>query len=234
MDKKLFIFKNFVEFLSIYGSENYGTSAEVDWDKVYGLIMGHSILDLNAELDNVLYKDFSSEEFRDAVFSYIEKQVLGGYPVWRLFKMSDWLNSKLEQGLAEQCRIQDEKDFKRYKCYHCKYYFDEVQILCEGMDGPAIITIEEYWATHTSLKHVNLIHPRRNCLKRKMLLEEEDTGKPFHHRLFEKKLPYSGFNRKDSYRGSWALEPRHIRKCPYFEESGITFSEFIDKNIEIS
>ena len=33
----------------------------------------------------------SEEEFRDKMFSWIEKQVLDGYPIWRLFKLNNWL-----------------------------------------------------------------------------------------------------------------------------------------------
>ena len=87
-NKKIYLFKWFIKFLEIYGQETFGESSSVNWGLVYNEIIGHGVWSMNIELDNLLYNEqesLDSEEFRDKVFSYIEDQVLRGYPIFRLF-----------------------------------------------------------------------------------------------------------------------------------------------------
>ena len=66
---------------------------------VYDEIIGHDVWSMNMELDNLLYNDsesLDSEEFRDKVFSYIENQVIKGYPIFRLFYLPEKLKKYYE------------------------------------------------------------------------------------------------------------------------------------------
>ena len=98
--RKIDIFKYMIQFLEIYGNENFGQSAEVNWAAVWDYYSHCDMLDFNTEVEDLVYNT-SDEEFRDKVFEYIEHQVVDGYPLWRLFKMSKWLFDKCEEELIQ-------------------------------------------------------------------------------------------------------------------------------------
>ena len=97
-ERKVEIFKYMIQFLEIYGNENFGQSAEIDWLRVWEYCSACDILDFNYEIEDLVYNT-KDEEFRDKVFAFVEKQAIEGYPLWRLFKMSKWLYDKCEADL---------------------------------------------------------------------------------------------------------------------------------------
>ena len=67
---------------------------------------------MNMELDNLLYNDsesLDSEEFRDKVFSYIENQVIKGYPIFRLFYLPEKLKKYYEDEIKQEIYENDKK-----------------------------------------------------------------------------------------------------------------------------
>ena len=46
-EKKMYIFKNFINFLEIYGQENLGCGYEVNWTRVHRMIVDDNIFDFN-------------------------------------------------------------------------------------------------------------------------------------------------------------------------------------------
>lgn len=130
-NKKIYLFKWFIKFLEIYGQETFGESASINWGLVHDEIIGHDVWSMNMELDNLLYNDnesLDSEEFRDKVFSYIEDQVIKGYPIFRLFYLPEKLKKYYEDEIEQEIYENYKKRFTKYKCFKCKHYYDKIDV----------------------------------------------------------------------------------------------------------
>ena len=119
------IFQHFISFLEIYGQENFGENVEINWPGVYSNCVEFGLFDENPDVEEIVNVN-SEEEFRDKMFSWIEKQVLDGYPIWRLFKLNNWLYEQLEKELHENEYKKDVEYFNKYKCFTCKYFYDDI------------------------------------------------------------------------------------------------------------
>lgn len=244
--KKVYLFKHFVEFLKIYGQEQYGTD-DVNYAAVYNFIIKHNIFSFNDDLDNVvLYGEetLDSEEFKFKVFSFIEKQAIDNYPLFRLFHMSKWLNEKLEQELNNLALQEQKNIFNKSKCYKCVHYTDEIKALYKMR----ILRIEEILKINPNIDLNNLaIRHAQNCCKRMetRLSYEENQSSCFHS--IENFKKYMNKNKIDypkmwvenpyEYSSGVAWEFRSLsnrEKCPYYEENkNMNFEEFIKKYYEV-
>ena len=163
-NKKIYLFKWFIKFLEIYGQETFGESASVNWGLVYNEIIGHSVWSMNIELDNLLYNEqesLDSEEFRDKVFSYIEDQVLRGYPIFRLFYLPEKLKKYYEDELKQEIYENDKKRFNKYKCYRCKHYCYKINVYV-GDPGMNIIRIDEEYSIGFRPRDVEFVEENEN------------------------------------------------------------------------
>ena len=218
------IFKFFVQFLEIYGQENYGQSAEVDWEKVWNFVNRCGILDNNEELEHLVHYS-TDEEFRNNVFSYVEKQALEGYPLWRLFTMSKWLENKCEQELYEKKKKKDVEYFNTIKCYRCKYFHNQIHTightLSEPIQGKRFDNVDELKQYVQQTQYVIQKHWQdMNCMKREDLIKcRHNNGiRRFHNNNYH--FRYKGFNVKnDSRTHEWIFNPMKLLDCPYFEEN---------------
>lgn len=237
------LFEYFIEFLKIFGQENYGESAEVNWYAVFNYCQSYGLFDFNDELTDIIYTE-DPTEFRDKCFSLLEKNILEGYPVWRLFKMSDWLMNQLEKQLHEFEVEKDKKYFyKTTRCFRCKYYSEHISAIhrkthysYHAQDSNGYIKPE-----YNTLDY-NLFH-FRNCEKRTAILEEKiadmkakgqyvshdfERYYTFKYRRFNLGTGWSRDNK------NWKLNPWTLRRCPLFEENpNMTYEEFIKKFAEM-
>ena len=238
-ERKVEIFKYTIEFLKIYGQENFGESAEVNWCAIFEHCTKCDMLDFNQEVEQLVYNT-KEEDFRDAVFTYLEKQALEGYPLWRLFKMSKWLYNACESQLLENERKKDIEYFYKTKCYHCRYFMGGVRVTYATIIEP--LNIKEYPNFETFKKqHPNAtikdVRVTRGCAKREELAKEAlkkagyDSSWRSEHFLREYKHKYKRF-RSDA-RGNWILIPNDLKCCPYFEENGVQPEQFIELFTEI-
>ena len=182
-DKKIFLFKWFIKFLEIYGQETFGESASINWGMVHREIIGHDIWSMNMELDNLLYnsdEDLDSEKFRDKVFSYIENQVIEGYPIFRLFNLPPKLNKFYEDEINKKIYEEDKKIFENHKCYRCKHFKDRLQVYVGNPDlvleGTMTLELEYFKERYPQydIKQQKLIHHRKCDLHSKYLEEFEN------------------------------------------------------------
>ena len=232
LDKQLFVFKNFIAFLEIWGMENYG-STDILWQPVYREVMCNTMLDFNDELEDTLYSgEYDSETFRDAVFAFIENKVLDGYPIWRLFKLSPWLDEKLEEQLHTSEYKRKSKLFKETKCFHCKYYYDRPVAFKETIDGTKTISYKDL--SDDEKDSVLLHHVHRECTKRtelqNALTEYKRSNSPggIHRGNVPIEFSYKKFNTEGfRARDKWFFDLANLHDCPYFEESNMTYDEFI-------
>lgn len=222
-EKSITLFKYFIEFLQIWGQENYGENVEIDWCKALAECQRFHLFDFNEKLEKIVYSK-SDEEFRDLAFKWIENKVLEGWPIWRMFKMSDWLTNKLEEENTMLAIKEQRKIYDSQKCYRCKYFRDNAGWFKDDpfKGGYVIISVEDELPPEGAK-----ITYRDECLKRIQLLEkEEQNGKRF--LSDEPKLKYSGFNSDSpSWRDKWKMDPKKLKRCPYFEEGGMDWSTYV-------
>ena len=229
------VFQYFIQFLEIYGQENYGESAEVSWPRVMEFCSSYGIFDFNSELEEVIYAD-TDEEFRDKAFSYIEKQILEGYPVWRLFDMSSWLYNQLEKELIERENAKDVEYFNKTRCYRCKHFADIMEYFNSSGLPRRIYPGEE--PKEVDIRAVT-IHHMMSCSKRNSLLEEMENASSSSRflRSSNVKFSYNKFNCEDlgfmRDQRKWDLIPWELKKRPYFDDAKITPEEFKKTYFEI-
>ena len=253
--KKMYIFKNFIGFLEIYGQENFGCGYEVDWMKVHRIIVENDIFDFNTYLENILYDydvDFDSEEFRDICYKYIEDHVIIGLPIWTLYKLSDHM-TKMFLKEEEEKKIQEEtKLFNSYKCLKCKYYDEHIMIIRKGEFFSPEAFKNRYNKTDDDIKYQMLNHESKCTYREKLVSELEDEFNSLETRrnLIKRKYVQSKFKSlncpknffykdTDEYRfrcNSYKFIPITNRcKCNFFEEdeSHNTYEKFINKYYEL-
>ena len=240
--KKMYVFKNFIGFLEIWGQENYGERFEVNWSKVHRIIIENNMFDFNDDLDNILYNhniDYESEEFRDQCYSYIENQVLSGLPIWTLFDLSDYLKNIYLKEDEEKRRNEDIKLFNKYKCFKCKHFIDHQMVVANF----SFYHIEEFKERFGEDKlKVSTISHGENCDVRIKLLEDynvkfgrlhdiRDVNKIFRKEECPNIFLYNSYKERD-----WKFIPLTNRsKCKFYEEDKThnTYDKFIEKFIEL-
>lgn len=223
-EKSINLFKYFIDFLQIWGQENYGSSAEVDWCKALAECQKFHLFDFNEKLEKVIYAE-SDEEFRDLAFKWVENKVLDGWPIWRMFKMSDWLTSKLEEENTQLALEEQKKVYNSVKCYRCKYFRDHASwfkdVPLQG--GYTTVSVEEELPEEGAR-----ITYRDECLKRNQLIEEAKDAKTLRSWSGDPVLKYKKFNEDLTARSrKWKPVPEKLTDCPYFKEGGMDWPTYV-------
>ena len=230
----IIIFKHFIAFLEIYGQENFGENVEINWPRVYDACNSFDLFDNNTELEEIVYAK-NDEEFRDKMFSWIEMQILNGYPIWRLFDLNNWLSNQLEKELHEKEHKKDIEYFNNNKCLSCKYYKDNVEYIDRKTKLLYEYNSGEGDGIHKPPKYCKLFH-NKNCGKRKELLEQrrrKDKYKYSWPEELENGFKFKPFNLNDETQeendsSKWCLIPEKIKSCPYHtQDNEMTFEKFI-------
>lgn len=259
-NKKIFLFKWFIKFLEIYGQETFGESVSINWGLVHDEIVGHDIWSMNMELDNLLYNDqesLDSEEFRDKVFSYIEDQVIRGYPIFRLFYLPEKLKKYYEDEIKQEIYENDKKRFNKYKCFKCKHYYDKIDVYVgdPGMNimGTPFIDIDIFRERYPDMDITSfrLNHCQICDLHKKYFKEyENDTTKGFvpsfdKGKVFNKWIDKHGYTKGTKYpedenypgelKREYRLKPLLNRcKCNEYDPiENFSFDDFLKKYIEL-
>ena len=259
-NKKIFLFKWFIKFLEIYGQETFGESASINWGLVHDEIIGHDIWSMNMELDNLLYNDqesLDSEEFRDKVFSYIENQVIRGYPIFRLFYLPEKLKKYYEDEIKQEIYENDKKRFAKYKCFKCKHYCDKIDVYVGdpsmNIMGSSLIDIDTFKERYpnTDVTSFRLNH-RQLCLFHEIYFKEFENDKTkgyissiYKEKSFNKWIDKHGYtkgvkypkneNYENELKREYELKPLLNRcKCNEYEPiENFSFDDFLKKYIEL-
>jgi len=260
--KKIYLFKHFIKFLEIYGQEAFGENYPVKWGLVHNIICDHSIWSMDEELDDIIYnseEDLDSDAFRDKVFSYIEKQVIDGYPIFRLFNLSPWLNKCFEDEIDRKIYDEDKKWFNKHLCYKCKHFKDNIDVYMgnpsmniRGTPFYPLEDFKEYYPT-LDIKKQRLRHNRLCDLHSQYLKQFEEYSKDKHYfsdeklREFNKWVDKNNLAKSTKYppneNGSmfnplsheYYLIPLSARtKCSCYEPiEDYDFDKFLEKYIEL-
>lgn len=220
------VFKYFISFLEVWKEENYGNSAEINWQAVWSFVNTSGVLDFNEELqDLVIYS--SPDQCEEKVHQWIMNRIFNDEPVYLLFNMSDWLFQKLEQEHNSNIGKAERKRFEECKCYHCKYWKDNTSILYEGLWGLEQKSVkdctEEELLTHQ-------IHHLQSCKKREELKEAMTDGKLKYNGTVE--FSYKPFNGDRCH--NFRPQPMELKDCPFHEENGISYDEYISEYKELA
>lgn len=242
-ERKVEIFKYMIQFLEIYGNENFGESTEIDWSRVWEYCSACDMLDFNYEVEDLVYNT-KDEEFRDKVFAFVEKQAIEGYPLWRLFKMSKWLYDKCEADLEAAEHAKDVEYFNNTKCYRCKNFKNSLHIVYSTPLEPILMgnfdSVGDFRQQYPDARVKSYSH-NMICLEREKQLHEayekacEKDSFLRHH--FEEqefkqnyKFKYKKFNYRDESQDDsskdWVLYPLALKRCNYFIESDMTPEKF--------
>lgn len=249
-EKKMYIFKNFINFLEIYGQENLGCGYEVNWTKVHRMIIDNNVFDFNDELEEVIYQDdesFDSEEFRDKCYKYIENQILKGYPVWHLFNLSKHLTKVLQDEEDRQTMEMYRKKYNSHLCYKCKHFKNIIFV----HDQFNRFHLNDYIKRHPGINPIllNLSH-NMSCNYREERvkyindhMEEFDIHWHDKERGINRQLTKEGFSTKLLFEKDTQYSYSHVFvfkpllnqcKCKFFEENkDMTFDKYIKENYEV-
>lgn len=220
---KLFIM--FIEYLKLYGHENYGLNVEIDYKKAYSLCMDYGMFDFNEDLENVVRCE-NEEEFRDRCYTYMDNLILNeDLPVWALYtNMSPWLKDKLNKEYSELQINKEKKYFKKCKCFHCKYFKQEITYFTK--DG-------DFLSEYRDEKDLRGVTRDLTCLKREEIIDEKAKKKKISF-LSERnsiKTGYKQFDRCiDTFMSTeYKHNPAYFFRCPYHEENNMTYEEYVAK-----
>ena len=261
-NKKIYLFKWFIKFLEIYGQETFGESASINWGLVHDEIIGHNVWSMNMELDNLFYNDsesLDSEEFRDKVFSYIEDQVIKGYPIFRLFYLPEKLKKYYEDEIKQEIYENDKKRFNKYKCFKCKHYCDNIDVYVGdpsmNIMNKAFIDIDTFKERYPNSDVASFkLNHNQICLFHKIYFKEyEDeltktkghVSSFYKEKNFNKWIDKHGYtkgakypkdeNYPDELKNVYELKPLLNRcKCNEYEPiENFSFDDFLKKYIEL-
>lgn len=110
-EKQIYYFLAVKEILELYIEQEVGTSCEINIPLV---------------IDYISSLKFSTDHFecrsKEDIYQSVTDDILAGYPVWRLFKLTPWTSKIMENQFKEFCRQRDEELRSRYKCFTCKWF----------------------------------------------------------------------------------------------------------------
>ena len=226
------VFKYFISFLEVWKEENYGPSAEINWQAVWGFVNCSGILDGNYELTDLV--NSNPDDVEKNIHEWLENRVLNNEPVYLLFEMTPWLKDKLEKEHNENLNAKEIQRFNECRCYKCKHWRDNVSIWVQQYDQlhtyhPGECD-DKLWEQHP-------IHHMTECLKHKELVDELSKDIPhftrFDFLLSDYRFEYEPFSNL-TRTGQFYPVPTELTDCPYFEDTGITYDEYIKRFKELA
>ncbi len=110
-ERQLNIYEAITDILKVFIASEIGTDVEFD----------------NKAISNYIDSFTCSVHFWDAktkedVYEQFTNDILNGYPVWRMVKLSEWTMKMVEQSFQSECDEAMERAKKKLKCLTCKYY----------------------------------------------------------------------------------------------------------------
>lgn len=112
--KQLYYFLAVKEILELFGEQELGSQCEIDIESVCSYISSFKFA-----------ADTYGVRTKEAIYQMVTDDILAGYPVWKLLKLSDWKRDMLERELRiEQEEYQKQLE-KTYKCYTCQHFKED-------------------------------------------------------------------------------------------------------------
>ena len=99
------------EMLEVFAEQEIGYSVEIDDDALASYIGS-----------NKCFADYFSATTKEEMYDVFLKQILDGYPVWQLLKLSDWTKGMLQREFQKEIDEEEREMKKMYACLTCKYY----------------------------------------------------------------------------------------------------------------
>lgn len=109
--RKIWYFLAVKEILELYIEQEVGTTYEINIPLVWEYIDSSRFI-----------ADHFETNSKEEIYQSVTDDILAGYPVWRLFKLTPWTTKIMENQFAELCRQRDEELRSTYKCFTCKWF----------------------------------------------------------------------------------------------------------------
>lgn len=110
--RKLIYFQALIDIVQLWGQTEIG-DCEVDVEAVADYI--------NSDRFNLMDM-WGIGADRDVIYQHITDDILAGFPIWQLLKVSDWTKAMLDRSFRDTAARQEAELKAKYKCYTCKYY----------------------------------------------------------------------------------------------------------------
>lgn len=110
--RKLIYFQALIEIVQLWGQTEIG-DCEVDVEAVAAYV--------NSDKFNLIDM-WGVGADKDAIYQHITDDILAGFPIWQLLKVSPWTKSMLERSFRASVERSEAELRAKYKCYTCKHY----------------------------------------------------------------------------------------------------------------
>lgn len=99
------------EMLEIFAEQEIGNNIEIDEEALAEYMSSERCI-----------ADYFEAKTKEEMYEIFLKQLLNGYPVWQMLKVSDWTKNMLNREFQKEIEEQDRKMKESYACLSCKYY----------------------------------------------------------------------------------------------------------------
>lgn len=110
--------KAFVQFVEIWAGEEIGSSAEIDFVKVFRYLQSERFF--FREFENT--GDATEDELYELALRSVEQKVILGFPIWEYLKVSPWTMNMLKVSFEKDAEEVFNVDKKKYPCLTCRYF----------------------------------------------------------------------------------------------------------------
>lgn len=111
--KQLNIYESIADILKIFADSEIGGQYELNNDVICDYINGKAFV------------DFFECTTKEEIYERFTKDVINGYPIWQMLKLSEWTRKMVETSFAKECEEERLKAEKLYKCFTCKWFVQE-------------------------------------------------------------------------------------------------------------
>lgn len=110
--------KAFLQFVEIWAGEEVGSSAEIDFVKVFKYLQSERFF--FQEFENT--KDLPEDKLYEIALKSVEQKVTGGFPIWEYLKVSPWTMNMLKVSFDKEAEAEFNANKKKYPCLTCRYF----------------------------------------------------------------------------------------------------------------
>ena len=103
--KKYYYFAAVMDMAKLFAEQEIGYDVEVDIEAVAGYVESYG-----SAID---YHDYNGVlDSKEAMYQRVTDDMIAGFPIWKLLKLSDWTKDMLERSFARNIRARSEEPKK--------------------------------------------------------------------------------------------------------------------------
>lgn len=250
-ENKIKLFEVAIIFFSNYAKQNFkANSYKLNWYKIFNFFINNGTYDSYEEYTN-LYKMIESDKKCDEkilqkkAYDFFYALINNGEKISDLFIFFDDNDRKILEEKEKEIKYVEQKNrFDKIKCFKCIHFIDNISCIDNSTYELNIENIMKEYKSIDEVRKNFLIKHQYNCKKRESIIKELmrfDTYPFEKEKRTNKKLEDSNEPENFKYEidENGKVHQWHLRlvpsnkECKYFQDSNITFEEFIKKYYEI-